>query len=82
MTYYLKSAGNFSNDLLKHIALLGRKHINCLEIYLFNKINVLENEELRPLNIGYYRTTGLTEVPLQKIRAFYKIIENLHNKAI
>jgi len=49
----LKSAGNFINDLLKHSALLWEKHINCLEKYFFDMENVLENEELRPLNIGY-----------------------------
>jgi hypothetical protein len=52
-TFYLKSAGNFINDLLKHSALLWEKHINCLEKYFFDMENVLENEELRPLNIGY-----------------------------
>jgi hypothetical protein len=53
MTYYLKSAGNFINYLLKHNALLGEKHISCLEKYFFDTKNVLKNEELRPLNIGY-----------------------------
>jgi hypothetical protein len=48
----LKSAGNFSNDLLKHSALLGGEHINFLGKYSFGTRNVPENEELRPLNIG------------------------------
>jgi hypothetical protein len=48
----LKSAGNFINDLLKHSALLGEKHIRFLGKYFFDTRNVLENEELRPLNIS------------------------------
>ena len=52
MTYCLKSVGNFINDLLIHNALLGEKHIRCLGNYSFDTKNVLENKELRPLNIS------------------------------
>jgi hypothetical protein len=58
----LKSAGYFSNDLLKHSAFLGRKHISCLGEYFFDMKNVLKNEELRPLNIGNYWITSLAGV--------------------
>jgi len=51
-TFYLKSAGNFINDLLKHSALLGGKYISFLGKYSFDTKNVLENKELRPLNIS------------------------------
>jgi hypothetical protein len=61
-TYYLKSASNFSNDLLKHSALLGGEHINFLGKYSFDTRNVPENEELRPLNIGDKRVTDLTPI--------------------
>ena len=49
---YLKSAGNFNDELLKHIAPLRWEHINFLGEYSFDTRNVPEAEELRPLNIG------------------------------
>jgi hypothetical protein len=49
----LKFAGNFINDLLKRSALLEGKHIGFIGKYSFLLKNVLENEELKPLNIGY-----------------------------
>jgi hypothetical protein len=48
----LKSANDFKDESLKHIAPLGEKHISFLENYSFDTKNVLENEELRPLNIS------------------------------
>jgi hypothetical protein len=48
----LKSASDFKDELLKHIALLGEKHISYLGEYSFDTKNVLKNEELRPLNKG------------------------------
>ncbi len=49
---YLKSADNFNDDLLKHIAPLGWEHINFLGEYSFDTRNVPEIEELRSLNTG------------------------------
>jgi TnpA family transposase len=49
---YLKSAGDFNDELLKHIAPLGWEHINFLGEYSFDMRNVPEAEKLRPLNIG------------------------------
>jgi hypothetical protein len=48
----LKSGSDFNDESLKHIALLEEKHISFLGKYSFDTKNVLENEELRPLNIG------------------------------
>ena len=45
-TFYLKSAGNSINDLLKQSVLLGRKRISCLGKYFIDTKNVLENEKL------------------------------------
>jgi hypothetical protein len=52
MTYSLKPAGKFINDLLKHSAPLEEKHISFLGKYSFDTKNVLEKEELMPLNIS------------------------------
>ena len=70
----MKSGSDFNDESLKHIALLGEKHISFLGKYSFDTKNMLENEELRPLNAGDYRVTGLAPilsemlaVPLQEV---------------
>jgi hypothetical protein len=44
----LKFASDFNDESLKHIALLGKKHISFLGKFSFDTKNILENEELRP----------------------------------
>jgi hypothetical protein len=48
----LKYASDFKDESLKHINLLGEKHISFLGKHSFDAKNILENEELRPLNIS------------------------------
>jgi hypothetical protein len=48
----LKSASDFNDESLKYIALLREKHISFLGKDSFDTKNVLENKELRPLNVG------------------------------
>jgi hypothetical protein len=48
----LKSASDFNDESLKHIARLGEKHISFLGKYYFDTKNVLENEKLKPLKIS------------------------------
>lgn len=49
---HLKQNSTFDESLLKHISPLGWEHINLLGEYNFDVKNVLESDELRPLNIN------------------------------
>ncbi|SMC26201.1 Tn3 transposase DDE domain-containing protein [Clostridium acidisoli DSM 12555] len=49
---HLKQTCDFDESLLKHISPLGWEHINLLGEYNFDVKNVLESDELRPLNIN------------------------------
>jgi len=49
---HLNSTDSFNEDLLKHIAPLGWEHINFLGEYTFDVNNVLDSNQLRPLNIS------------------------------
>lgn len=49
---HLKQTDAFDESLLKHISPLGWEHINLLGKYNFNVKNILESNELRPLNIN------------------------------
>jgi len=49
---HLKQNYTFDESLLKHISPLGWEHINLLGEYNFDVKNVLESDELRPLNIN------------------------------
>lgn len=49
---HLKQNDAIYESLLKHISPLGWKHINLLGEYNFDVKNVLESDELRPLNIN------------------------------
>jgi hypothetical protein len=48
----LKSASDFNDESLKHTAPLEEKHFSSLGRYSFDTKNILENEELRSLNVG------------------------------
>nr|WP_309249441.1 Tn3 family transposase [Clostridium estertheticum] len=47
---HLKQSYIFDESFLKHISSLGWEHINLLGEYNFDVKNVLESDELRPLN--------------------------------
>ncbi len=49
---HLKQNYTFDESLLKHISPLGWEHINLLGEYNFDVKNILESDELRPLNIN------------------------------
>lgn len=49
---HLKQSDDFDESLLKHISPLGWEHINLLGEYHFDVKNILESDELRPLNIN------------------------------
>lgn len=49
---HLKQTCTFDVSLLKHISPLGWEHINLFGEYNFDVKNVLESDELRPLNIN------------------------------
>lgn len=49
---HLKQNDAFDESLLKHISPLGWEHINLLGEYNFDVKNILESDELRPLNIN------------------------------
>ncbi len=49
---HLKQNDAFDESLLKHISPLAWEHINLLGEYNFDVKNVLESDELRPLNIN------------------------------
>ena len=49
---HLKQNYSFDENLLKHISPLRWEHINLLGEYNFDVKNVLESDELRPLNIN------------------------------
>nr|WP_244980285.1 Tn3 family transposase [Clostridium gasigenes] len=49
---HLKQNYTFDESLLKHISPLGWEHINLLGEYNFEVKNILESDELRPLNIN------------------------------
>ena len=49
---HLKQSYTFDESLLKHISPLGWEHINLLGEYNFDVKNILESDELRPLNIN------------------------------
>ncbi|MNI22975.1 Tn3 transposase DDE domain protein [compost metagenome] len=49
---HLKQIDTVDESLLKHISPLGWEHINLLGEYNFDVKNILESDELRPLNIN------------------------------
>jgi len=69
------------------MSLLSHKHGSSPKIEL--KLKECIDLVLQPLKYhvtikvnGSLTNEDIFRVPLQKIRAFYKIVENLHNKAI
>lgn len=49
---HLKQNYAFDESLLKHISPLGWEHMNLLGEYNFDVKNILELDELRPLNVN------------------------------